>query len=100
MFVIPAQARIYCAAGVSRHCEEKNDEAILPPLTPPKEGKLSPPLWGGFGRVEEQSAPKENRFSGVNLVSRGSQVQSAKPTEKKNAILEKATSWRHNINKI
>jgi len=50
--------------------------------------------------VEEQSAPKENRFSGVNLVSRGSQAQSAKPTEKKNAILEKATSWRHNINKI
>ena len=35
---IPAQAGNRCAAGVFRHCEERNDEAILPPLTPPKEG--------------------------------------------------------------
>jgi len=27
------------------------DKAILPPLTPPKEGELSPPLWGRFGRA-------------------------------------------------
>ena len=37
-----------------RHSERspiaRRSVSFLPPLSPPKEGELSPPLWGGFGR--------------------------------------------------